>query len=195
MINKRRARRFVLKNDRLRVFLRWFSYTAVLVLFYMVMAGGFFRTWQPILIIPLAMAVSMRESELSASIFGAVCGLFIDIACGKLFGFSGIWLMPGCLLAALLVSHLIKTNLINFIWLNAVVCAFMAVTDYFLRYVLWSVDNAAFIFTRYILPSHILAIILSPGVYFMVKLISLKLSKREVIRPSASANNEEDYLK
>jgi hypothetical protein len=162
----------------------------------MVMAGGFFRGWQPILIIPLAIAVSMRENELNSSIFGAVCGLVIDTAAGKLFGFSGVWLLPGCLVASLLVSHLIKVNFLNFLWLNALMCVFMAVTDYFFRYILFNAENAHIVLTRFIIPEHVSAVVLSPLIYFGVKTLSLKLAPRERIRLSSHSNDddEEDYL-
>ncbi|MCL2634226.1 MAG: plasminogen receptor (KT) [Oscillospiraceae bacterium] len=180
------------RKDRLRTFLRWFFYSLALLFFYMLMSGGFFKTWQPIFIIPLAVGVAMRERELSAAIFGAVCGLVIDIACGKLFGFTGVWLIPGCLACALLVSHLIKANLINFIWVNAVVCAFTATADYFFRYVMWGADTSGYILTGIIIPAYLSAIIFSPFIYFMVKLISIKLSPREIHRLSGSSEDDED---
>jgi len=173
--------------------MRWFSYSLVLLLFYMLMAGGLFRAWQPILIIPLAVAAAMREVELNAAVFAAFCGLIIDLACGKLFGFSSVWLIPCCLAVSLLVSHLIKVNLINFIWLNAVVCAFMALTDYFFRYFLWSRDTNAFILTRFTIPSHLSAIILSPLVYFIVRFISRKFSLQKKIRLSSTEEDDEEY--
>jgi hypothetical protein len=180
------------KRERFRTFMRWFIYSLVLLFFYMLMAGGIFRGWQPILIIPLAIAVAMHERELSASIFGAVCGLVIDIASGNLFGFSGIWLLPGCLAATLLVSHLIKINLLNFLWVNAAVCAIMALTDYFFGYILWNVDNAHLVLINFIIPAHLSAVILSPLIYLTVKRISTKLSPYRQYRLSSSANDNND---
>ena len=183
-------------KDRFFGVMRWFFFCVMLLIFYMVMAGGFFRSWQPILIIPLAIAVAMRYGEyqgmLSASVFGAVCGLVLDIACGKLFGFSGIWLLPGCLMAALLVSHLIKNNLLNFLWLNAAVCILMAVSDYFFRYILFSADGSALVLTKFIIPSHLSAVVFSPLVYFAVKLIWFKVSPNEKVKLSLSSIEEEE---
>jgi hypothetical protein len=186
---------FTVKNDRLRVFLRWLCYCLVLLLFYMVMASGFFRNWQPVLIIPLAIAVAMRERELSASVFGTVCGLVLDLAGERLFGFSGVWLLPGCLASALLVSHLIKVNLINFLWLNAAVCFIMALTDYFFRYALFAPDNASFVLANFIIPAHLSAVIISPLIYLPVKFISAKFSVEERIKLYAhsSSDDDEDY--
>jgi len=186
-------------KDRFFAFMRWFLYSAMLLIFYMVMAGGFFQGWQPIFIIPLAVAVAMRQGEhrgmLGASIFGGVCGLVIDIACGRLFGFSGIWLLPGCLATALLGAHLIKVNLLNFLWLNAAVCTLMAFANYFFRYLLWGTDNSGIVLTEIIIPAHLSAVVLSPLIYFTVKLISIKVSPNEAVKLSLSSieQDDEDY--
>jgi len=172
--------------------MRWFFYSLALLVFYMVMVGGFFRGWQPLLIIPLAIAVAMHERELGASIFGAVCGLVIDIACGRLFGFSGIWLLPGCLAASLLVSNLIKTNLLNFLWLNASVCTLMKLAEYFFGYILWDVENSHLILTGFIIPAHLSAVIVSPLIYFGVRLVSTKLSPYRRIRLSSLSGDKGD---
>jgi cell shape-determining protein MreD len=179
-------------KDRFLRFMRWFFYSAALLLFYMVMAGGFFRGWQPILIVPLAVAVGMRQRELSASVFGAVCGLVIDIAYGRLFGFSGVLLLPGCLAASLLVSNLIKINLINFLWLNAAMCTLMGLADYFFGYVLWRADNAEIVLTDFILPAHLSAVVVSPLVYFLVKFIAIKFSSQSSTRLTLSTIDEQD---
>jgi hypothetical protein len=181
-----------IKSNKSRIILRRTLYSAVLLFLYMLMAGGLFKGWQPILIIPLAVAVAMRESEVFASVFGAVCGLVIDLSCDKLFGFSGVWLLPCCLAASLLVSNLIKVNLVNFIWLNAAVCFFMALTDYFFRYFLWRADSASYILVSFTIPSHLSAAILSPLIYFLIRLISNKLSPRERLRLNSFSGNDDD---
>ena len=183
----------LVRSDRNRTFVRWGLYSFILLFLYTVMAGvsgGFFGSWQPLLIIPLAVAVAMHESELNSAIFAALCGLVIDIACGRLFGFSGVWLMPGCVGAALLVSHLIKANLLNFFWVNAVVCALMAFADYFFRYVLWNVNNAHFILWEYILPVHLSAVAFSPLLFLAVRKISHSLSPYERYNPIDDNNSE-----
>jgi hypothetical protein len=181
-------------KDRFVKVMRWSFYSFVLLLFYMLMSGGLFRVWQPILIVPLAIAVAMRQREISASVFGAICGLVIDIAYGRLFGFSGIWLLPGCLMASMMSYHLIKINLLNFLWLNAAVCFLMTLADYFFNYILWGTENSGLVLVRFIIPAHLSAVILSPLVYFVVKWISAKFSHEEDVKLLlASVDEEEDY--
>lgn len=183
------------RKTRFLVFTRRFLYSLTLLLVFMAMSGGFFKKWQPVLIVPLAVAVAMREGETFGALFGAVCGLFLDVAEGKLFGFSAIWIMPCCLAAALLVAHLIKVNLINFIWVSAFTSALVAATGYFFGYVLWGLDNSAYVLTGFIIPSCVSSIILSPFMYFAVKIISVKFSPREAYGLSASdgSDPEDDY--
>jgi hypothetical protein len=177
------------------VTVRWVCYSFALLLLYMIMVGGFFRGWQPILIIPLALAVAMRERELPAAIFGAVCGLVIDLAQARLFGFTGIWLMPGCLAASLLVAHLIKVNLLNFMWISAAVCTIMAAVDYFFNFVIWNVPGRGYILSDFIIPAHLAAVMFSPLVYLAVRTISRKFSLYERVHLSSAYDNkdEEDY--
>jgi len=184
-----------LGKARLLVFTRRFLYSAVLLLLFTGMSGGFFKKWQPILIVPLAVAVAMREGETFGALFGAFCGLFIDIAEGKLFGFTAIWIMPCCLAAALLVAHLIKVNLINFIWVSAFASALVAATDYFFGYALWGLNNSGYVLTGFIIPSCLSSVILSPLMYFLVKAVCAKFSPREAYGVSASGDDdfEHDY--
>jgi cell shape-determining protein MreD len=159
----------------------------------MIMVSGSSTTsWQPILIVPLAMAVAMRERELSASVFGAVCGLVIDLAYGRLFGFTGIWLLPGCLTASLLTAHLIKVNFLNFLWLSTAVCTILAAADYFFGYVIWSVPNAHYVLSDFIIPAHLSAVILSPAVYFGVKGISRRFTLHERVHLSSMHDKKDD---
>ncbi|MCL2108471.1 MAG: hypothetical protein FWH20_03885 [Oscillospiraceae bacterium] len=162
--------------------LRWLFYCLVLLLFYMLMSGGFFRSAQPIFIIPLAIAVAMHEREFSSAIFGAACGLMLDLACWNLFGMSSVWLMPCALGTSLLVTNLMRPNVINHFWMSAVACLLMAFMDYFFRYAIWDNPDAKVILTGYIIPSYLWAFLLSPPVYFLVKTISVKFREGEVGR-------------
>jgi rod shape-determining protein MreD len=159
--------------------LRWLFYSLILLLFYTVMHGGFFRGWQPVLIIPLAIAVSMHERETGSAIFGIFCGLLIDTACGNLLGMSAVWLMPCALAASLLVMNLMRANFINHIWMSSAVCLIMAFMEYFFVYVIWDTPNSGIILRSLVIPSYVSAVVLSPGVYFLVRLVSLRFREKE----------------
>jgi len=179
------------KSSRALIFMRRLIYFLILLFLYAVMCSGFFKKWQPILIIPLAISVAMREGETFGAVFGAACGLFLDTAAGKLFGFSSVWLMPCCMAAALLAAHLIKVNMINFLWINALTSALMAVTDYFFNYVLWGTRNSAYVLSGFVIPAYLSAAVLAPLMYFPVKAVSGKFSPKEAY--SVNAGDEGEY--
>lgn len=163
-------------RQKRRNFIKWLLYSLVLLLLYVVMRAGFFSHWQPVLIIPLAVAVAMNESELSVSIFALFCGYLIDIACGFIFGFSVVWLMPVCVAASLLVKNLIRRNLLNFIAITVVAVFLQFSMDYLFNIAIWSIPGGEIILTTLILPTAISTVILSPSMYYLVKLLNKKLS-------------------
>jgi len=161
---------------------RWTFYSLILLLLYTFMYGGFIRGWQPILIIPLAIAVAMHERETGSAIFGAVCGLFIDVACGNLLAMSSVWLMPCALAVSLLVMNLMRANFINHLWMAAVTCMLMMFMEFFFGYIIWDIPGAGIVFRGLLLPSYLSAIVLSPGIYFLVRAVSLKFREKETGR-------------
>lgn len=176
-------------------FLRRLFYFLILLFFFMVMSGGFFPRWQPFLIIPLAIAVSMFEREVGSALFGALCGLMIDTACGNLFGMSAIWLMPFALAASLLVMNLMRPNVINHLWMVTVTCIVMAFMEYFFKYAIWGEPNSDIILIMYIIPSYVSAIVLSPAVYLLVRSVSRRFSEKDSEQYLDIENNGERFEK
>lgn len=163
-------------RQKRRNLLKWLLYSLTLLLLYVVMRAGVFSSWQPVLIIPLAVAVAVNESELSAGIFALFCGYLIDIACGFIFGFSVIWLMPVCVAASLLVKNLIRLNLFNYIVISIAAVFLQFSMDYLFNIVIWNIPGSNIIFSSLILPSAVSTIILSPSMYYIVKYYNRKLS-------------------
>ena len=173
-------------------FLRWLCYFLILLFFFMLMSGGFFPRWQPIFIIPLAIAVAMHEREFGSAIFGVFCGFMIDIACGNLFGMSSVWLMPCALAVSLLVMHLMRPNFINHAWMAAATCLIMAFMEYFFKYFIWDFPNSGIILKNYIIPSYIWAVLFSPAVYFLVKAVYIRFGDGEPERYNEIEERESD---
>ena len=111
-------------------FAKWCVFALMLLFFYVMMRAGIFGAWQPVLLIPLAAAVSMFEDELSSCVFALFCGLMTDIAFGFVFGFSAVWLMSVCVVSSLLVRNLIRVNLFNFCVVAAAATAIEFAMDY-----------------------------------------------------------------
>ena len=163
-------------------FLRWLFYSLILLLFYTIMSGGFFKSWQPLVIIPLAIAVAMHEREFASAVFGIFCGFMLDIACWNLFGMSSVWLMPCAVGASLLITHLMRPNFINHLWMTALTCSLMAFMDYYFNYVIWDLPGSNIILAGYIVPSYLAAFLLAAPVYFLVRIISGRFRENEYSR-------------
>lgn len=156
--------------------IKWGAFIFTLLIFYVIMRAGIFGAWQPVLLIPLCVAVSMYEDELASCIYSLFCGYMIDIACGFIFGFSAVWLMAVCVGASLLVRNLIRVNLFNFcvIALTAILIEFSM--DYLFNVVIWNVPKGEVILLVSIIPTAIATLVLSPAVYYLVRFIENRLT-------------------
>ena len=179
------------KELRRRIF-KWLLYIFCLLFFYMIMRSGAFSAWQPFFIIPLAVAVSMRERELSSCVFALFCGFFIDISCRFIFGFSAIWLMTICIVSSLLSKNLIRVNILNFLWINIVAVILEFSMDYLFNIFLWNIPGGDMVFNIITIPSVVSTVIISPFVYLLVRLIDKKFSYYDKFNYYLPENSAED---
>ncbi|MBP5606422.1 MAG: hypothetical protein J6X60_12935 [Ruminiclostridium sp.] len=159
---------------------KWLIFSLLLLVFYVIMRAGIFGAWQPILLIPLAAAVSMYEDELSSCIFALFCGLMIDIAYDFLFGFSAVWLMTVCVFSALLVRNLIRVNLFNYCIVSSAAVFLEFSMDYLFNIVLWNIPKGEVILTVSILPTALSTVVISPAVYYLVRFIENRLKTEDI---------------
>lgn len=180
------------KNELRRMLIKWLLYILCLTVFYMIMRSGTFENWQPFLIIPLAVAVSMRERELSSCVFALFCGYFIDISCRFIFGFSAVWLMAICISTSLLSRNLIRVNLLNFLWICVLATMLEFSMDYLFNVFLWNIHGGEAVFELTTLPSAISTILLSPFIYLLVRHIDSKCGDNNKFNFYSPENSAED---
>lgn len=179
----------------LRGFLRWLLYAAVLLFFYLIMCNPLIRGYCPLLLIPLATAVAMREGDLAAGVFGVFCGLMIDMANGvTVTGFTALWLLCACPFISLLSRFLIKVTFLSHFIVNAATTAVMGAMDMLFLHWLWEGSDSVISFTRAVLPAYSGAILFSVPVYCLVKLIGDKLRPKEQRRLEESAQSAEEAV-
>lgn len=185
---KARSRRIAFKRAA-----RWLLYAAVLLAFYSVECSSFFRGAAPLLIIPLATSVAMYEGDLAAGVFGAFCGLLLDMANGvTVAGFSSLWLLFFCPLISLLSQFFVKSNIFSHFVMNAIVCAFMGAMDMLFLHWVWERGESAISFTHSVLPAYGWAALFSVPVFLLVRFISRKSRPAEERRLEESAQDAED---
>ena len=151
-------------------YIRWAIFGALLALSVLVQnsVGGLTEIFgtRIFLCIPFCVAIAMFEREVPAAIFGAIAGALWDISSG-VDGFNTIVLMLLCAVCSLLISHLMRNNLITALVLGA-----GSVVAYEILYVatrFWGAGSPIRqIFTFY-LPSLIVTVAFVPLCYFIIK--------------------------
>lgn len=190
---KARSRKTAVRN-----FLRWLAYAGLLLFFYAMECNPIIRGYCPLLLIPLATAVSMCEGDLAAGVFGVFCGLMLDIANGvKVVGFSALLLLCACPFISLLSRFLIKKTFVSHLLLNAAAAVIMAVLDLAFAHWVWEGSQTGISFVKVILPAYGGAIFWSIPVYLLVTLISTKFRPKEQqkLDESAAQNAEDEFEK
>lgn len=180
------------RKATLRVILRWALYSAALLVMFVFLQNPVIRGWCPLAIIPLAVAVAMFEGDLAAGIFGAVCGLMLDIASGTTAGFYAIWLLCACPVISLLSRFWIKVNIASHFVINAAVSVIVAVLDVVFLHWVWEGSQFGISFVSAILPAYGGSILLAAPVYLLVAFIVKKLRPDEKRKLEDSARSAED---
>ena len=181
------------RKAAVRGFLRWLSYAAVLLLFYVMECNPIIPRFCPLLLIPLATAVAMREGDLAAGVFGVFCGLMLDIANGvTVVGFSALLLLAACPFISLISRFLIKKTFVSHFILNTAIVIIMAMLDLVFLHWVWEGTQSAISFRKAILPAYGGAIFWSIPVYFLVSFISGRFRPKEQQRLNESAQNNSE---
>ncbi len=186
-LSRTHSRRLMLRN-----ILRWLAYAAVLLLFYVWETNPLIRGFCPLLIIPLATSVAMREGEMASGIFGACCGLMLDLAAGNLLGFSSLWLLACCPCISLLAQFWVKNNFVSHLVMNLAVCIVMAFMDFLFLHWVWEGSESGIAFRNELLPAYFGAAVFAFPVYFAVRLIHRRLSIRTERKPEESSLTKEE---
>lgn len=124
---------------------------------------------KPIYFIPLCVCICMNEGEYPAALTGGICGLLLDEACGKIFGYSSVMLIIFCVTATIMFRHFLFQNIINVIALSAVFTTAYQILDYFFYYAMWDYEGSGYVFSEISIPCIFYTIMISPVVYLIVK--------------------------
>lgn len=159
-------------GDNKPKYIRWAIFSTLIIVSVLLQnsVGGLFDFFgaRVFLCVPFCIAIAMFEREVPAAIFGALAGALWDVSSG-VDGFNTIILMALCAVSSLLISHLMRNNLITALVLGA-----GSITAYEIIYIavrFWGAGNPIRqIFTFY-LPSLIITVIFVPVCYFIVKSI------------------------
>ncbi|MGN0665578.1 MAG: hypothetical protein ACI4KF_03525 [Huintestinicola sp.] len=143
------------KKERRNAVVRWLFYYLIMAFSYIFISTVHTGLPLPLLLIPAAVCVSMREQPFDSGLYGCICGLLLDSAQGTLVGFNAIILMWCCVMVSLLFGYLLRQHFLNFLILDLAVTAVQSGLHYLFFYMLWQYDQSGGIYSRIFLPEFI----------------------------------------
>lgn len=171
--SKYRKKRYILLQT-----VQWMLFALCILVCYVLETSGSYQ--KPLLLIPLALCISSHTGEIQAMAVGTVCGLLLDLACGKLVGYNAIWLVISCTIVSLLYRYLFKQKLWNMLFLTTI-CAFIqGGMDYIFYYAIWEHENVDSIFRNMIVPSCMMTVASSVLFYFLIHRIAEKCGNHRI---------------
>ncbi len=158
--------------------LQWLLFAVLIWLAFITSTAG--STLKPLLLIPLALCISSHTGEIQAMAVGMVCGLLLDISCGKLLGYNAVLLVICCVAVSLLYNYLLRQKLINILMLSAVCVLAQGYFDFLFYHAIWEHENVIMVYTDIILPSNGLTMLFTIPIYYLIKWIAKKCRNRRV---------------
>jgi len=170
-----------MSKTRLILTAKYTIYALVLLMLYVLQTTpGLFVNFNagPILVIPAAIAIAMCEGELTGGFYGAFAGLLWDDMTGRLlFGFHGLFTAFFCIVAGLLVIHLMHCNFRNAMLFVAVAMLATGSLEFFFGYGMWGHENVWMVYVFHTLPTIAYTIIVTPLLFWMMRKIYRKCQK------------------
>ncbi len=136
----------------IRTAVKWLIFAVLTVFMYTSLTSGSGKS-QALLLMPLAVGVSFYEHEIPSAVFGSVCGLLLDVALGKLPGFTALWLCLCCAGTAALFGSLLRRNIINFLWVFCLIGGIYLYIDYYFYYKIWGYEGYQLVLRHRLIPS------------------------------------------
>ena len=162
--------------------LRWVGYSLLfLVAFLFQTIPNFLVFWdvRPLWLIASAVVVSMLEKEIPAAVAGLICGILMDMADGRLFGFFSLMMMVLCCVLGFLALYFIRTNLYSVLVAVLSMCVAICLLDFFFFHLIWGVEESWRLLVFRLLPSCAYTALIAAGPYYLFRLLWLKTAVEE----------------
>ena len=167
------------KQNRLFLqIVQWVLFAVVIGICYLAETSGSYH--KPLMLLPVALCIASHTGELQAMTVGVVCGLLLDLACGKLLGFNAFLLVICCVLISLLYRYFLRQKLINMLLLTTACALIQSGLDYVLYYALWGYEDVFLIWQRIIFPSCLMTAGSSVIFYFIIKKIAVTCGSHRI---------------
>ena len=156
--------------------IEWLAYALLIGLCFFAETSGSYV--KPLLLLPAALCISSHTGEIQSAAVGTVCGLLLDIACGKLLGYNAVWLVICCVAVSLLHRYYLREKLLSMLLLTLVCTTLQGYLDFIFYYAIWGHDDVALVYTRYLLPSGIMTMVCTIPLHYLIGWIDRRCGSR-----------------
>ena len=159
--------------------LKWTAYILLFLALYLLQfTPGLFPQIagiRPVFLVQAVVMIAMLDGDLNGAVTGIVAGLLWDFGSNRIIGFNAILLMLiGCV-CGLLITYLMRINLITALILCGSAIFLVELCDWFFYYVIWGYENSIFVFFRYYFPTMIFSALLIPCYFYGIRKILSRL--------------------
>lgn len=164
-----------------KIYIKWAVYILILLLVYILqMTPSLFPRFfsaSPILIIPAAVMLSMHVGETEAAVIGLIGGFLWDVGGMFILGFNALILMVSCCAVSLLISFLMRNNILTALLLGSGVLYLQYMLWWFFFKVIWRNPQAFHILFYKALPTIIYSAVFIIPFYYGAKFLVGKLQE------------------
>ena len=134
---------------------------------------------RPLLVVPLTVCIAMFVGPTGGAAAGIACGILWDLYGARLLGFNALLLLVTGCLCGLLITLLMRNNLLTALLLSAAALLFVGMMNWLCYTVLLAEPEPGFVLVRRILPSLAYSFALTPLLYGGTFLTARILKRRE----------------
>lgn len=161
-------------RSRRIIILKWLCLVLlILVVFTLQATPSFLEIYgvKPVLLLPLAVSIAMFEGEFAGAFVAMACGLLWDLASESPFGAYGFIFLIAGVAAGLLMRLLLRNEWFNCMFLVLFSAVIILSLEFLFTYAIYRYEDIGDVFLRRHLPMMLYTTVLSPIIYFIVKLI------------------------
>ncbi len=165
--------------DRFRV-VKYTAYVLEIIIVYVIQStpglipevfGG-----KPIMLIPVAITIALFEREVSAVVFGVICGLITDMGYSGAVGYYGIVLAITCFVVSNLMENYIKTNMLTVMIIATISVPIIVFIQFAFYYIFVGYTDIWGFFVRHYVSRIIYTWVFTPVFYGINKFVAVRTS-------------------
>lgn len=155
-------------------FLRYVAYAIEIIVLYVISGTPGFMPEimgaKPLLLLPVAITIAVFESEITAMIFGLICGALCDVGFGTDIGFYTITLTLLCFAFGYCARNFFVTNFVNAMVIGSVTVTVLLVLHFLIFAVGSEMPNLGAHFLRHYLIRILYTLLFLPPLFWFNRL-------------------------